>query len=113
MKRNRKKPKTVKQIARFVRKKTGAAQKQIDIARERGISMKEILCYDHSDECMLFDEDLVAKPAKSELITELEKHLEKRDYIFMLDNEIKTAIIVDFMSQIQKYPTTKLFNEFQ
>ena len=74
MKRNRKKPKTVKQIARFVRKKTGAAQKQIDIARERGISMKEILCYDHSDECMLFDEDLVAKPAKSELMTELEKH---------------------------------------
>ena len=80
-------------------KKTGA-QKQIDIARERGISMKEILCYDHNDECMLFDEDLVAKPAKSELMTELEKHLEKRDYIFMLDSGLKTAIMVDFMSQI-------------
>ena len=35
-----KKPKTMKQIARFVTKKTGAAQKQIGIARERNISTK-------------------------------------------------------------------------
>ena len=63
-----------------------------------------------SDDCMLFDEDLVAKPAKSELIMELEKHLEKRDYIFMLDSGLKTAIMVDFMLQIRKYPTAKLWN---
>ena len=46
-------------------------------------------------------------------MTELEKHLEKTDYIFMPDSGLKTAIMVDFMSQIQKYPTTKLrnFNE--
>ena len=62
--------------------------------------MKEILCYDRSDECIMFNEDLVAKPVKSESITELEKHLEKRHYIFMLDSGLKTAIMVDFMSQI-------------
>ena len=62
--------------------------------------MKEILCYDRSDECMLFNEDLVAKPVKSELMMELEKQLERRHYIFMLDSGLKTAIMVDFMSQI-------------
>ena len=72
--------------------------------------MKQILCYDQSDECMLFDEDLVAKPAKSELMTELEKHLEERDYIFMPDSGLKTAVMVDLMSQIRKSPTTKLKN---
>ena len=72
--------------------------------------MKQILCYDQSDECMLFDEDLVAKLAKSELMTELEKHLEERDYIFMPDNGLKTAVMVGLMLQIRKYPTTKLKN---
>ena len=32
--------------------------------------MKEILCYDRSDECIMFNEDLVAKPVKSELMTD-------------------------------------------
>ena len=45
-------------------------------------------------------------------MTELENHLEKRDYIFILDRGLKTAVMVDFMSQIRKYPTKlRNFNE--
>ena len=73
LKRNRKNLKQLSKLQDLLQK-IGAAQKQLEVARERGISMTEILCYDYSDECMLFDEDLVAKPAKSELMTELEKH---------------------------------------
>ena len=36
-------------------------QKQIDIASERGILMKEILCHDHLRDNLLFDGDLKAK----------------------------------------------------
>ena len=54
-------------------KNIGVAQKQIDIARARGITMTELLCYDLLADNSLFEGDLTAKPNKSELITLLEK----------------------------------------
>ena len=42
--------------------------------------MKEILCYDHSDEFMLFDEDLVAKPETNDRAGKTLR--EKRLYIY-------------------------------
>ena len=89
------------------------AQKQIDIASARGISMKEIVCHDHLRDSLLFDGDLTAKPNKSELIMELENHLQASDYNFIQNSPLRTAAVIDFMSQIRKYPTTKLktFND--
>ena len=48
-------------------KKLGDAQKHIDVARARGTSLKEMLCFGHLTNYTLFDEDLTAKPNKSEL----------------------------------------------
>ena len=45
-------------------KKLGDAQKHIDVARARGISTKEILCFDHLINNKRFEEDLTVKPGK-------------------------------------------------
>ena len=58
------KPKTNQQLVKSTAKRIGEAQKQIEIARERGISTGEILSYDHLNENILFVEDLTAKPNK-------------------------------------------------
>ena len=95
-------------------KKLGDAQKHIDVARARGISMKEILCLDHLTRNKFFEEDLTAKPnKKSDLLKELEKHLNSSNYNFTAKSPMRTATVVDFMSLIRRYPTSKLktFND--
>ena len=107
------KPKTNQQLVKSTAKRIGEAQKQLEIARERGISIGEILSYDHLNENILFVEDLTAKPNKSELVKELEQILEPFDYNFEIQSHYSTPIMLDFMSQVRKYPTKKLgnFNE--
>ena len=62
-------------------KKLEDAQKHIDVARARGVSTKEILCFDHLINNKLFEEDLTVKPEKkSYLVRELEKRLTSSDY---------------------------------
>ena len=62
-------------------KKLEDAQKHIDVARARGVSTKEILCFDHLINNKLFEEDLTVKPEKkSFLVKELEKRLTSSDY---------------------------------
>ena len=65
--------------------------------------MKEILFYNHINECMIFDVDLIAIKIKSELMTELEKHLKKGDD----DDCLKTIMIKNNgrPTLCQKYPT--------
>ena len=61
-----------------VTKYLGQAQRDIDVARSRGISMNDILRYDHTMTSPLFDEDgLTSKPNKYELVKELETKLRK------------------------------------
>ena len=52
----------------------GDAQKHKNVARVRGISTKEILCFVHLIN-KLFEKDLTVKPDKSDLVKKLEKHL--------------------------------------
>ena len=104
------KPKTNQQLFKSTAKRIGEAQKQIEIARERGMSIEEILSYDHLLENILFVEDLTAKPNTSELVKELEQILEPSDYNFEIQSHYSTAIMLDFMSQVRKYPTKKLWN---
>ena len=39
---------------------------------------------------------------------ELEKHLTSSDYNFTSESQLRTAVVVDFMSLILRYPTSKL-----
>ena len=49
----------------------------------------------------LFDEDVTVKPEKkSELVKELEKLLTSSDYNFNSESQLRTAVVVDFMSLI-------------
>ena len=104
---------TNQQLVKSTAKRIGQAQEQIEIARERGISIEEIMSYDHLDENILFVEALTGKPNTSELVKELEQILEPSDYNFEIQSHYSTAIMLDFMSQVRKYPTKKLgnFNE--
>ena len=97
-----------KKESKPVLKKVGDAQKQIDIARARGISMKEILSFDHLTSNLLFEEDLTAKQNKSDLVKQLEKQLTASDTTFTAESKLRTAIVVDFMSLIRRYPVSKL-----
>ena len=56
---------------RYVRSTSAdfVAQRNIDIARERGMSIKEVLIYDHIDDNTLFVGDMTSKPVKSALVT--------------------------------------------
>ena len=82
-------------------KKLGDAQKNIDVAKTRGISTKEIQCFDNLKNNKLFDEDVTVKPEKkSELVKELEKLLTSFDYNFNSESQLRTAVVVDFMSLI-------------
>lgn len=62
-------------------KKLGDVEKQIDVARARGISTIEILRFDHLINNKLSVEDLTVKPVKSPLVKELEKHPTPSNYI--------------------------------
>ena len=97
-----------KKESKLVLKKVGDAQKQIYIARARGISMKEILSFDHLTSNLFFEEDLTAKRNKSDLVKQLEKQLAASDTSFTAESKLRTAIIVDFMSLIRRYPVSKL-----
>ena len=83
----------------------GDVQKQIDVARARGISMKEILSFDHLTSNLLFEEDLTAKRNKSDLVKQLEKQLTASDTSFTAESKLRTATAVDFMSLIPSIPS--------
>ena len=70
--------------------------------------MKEILSFDHLTSNLLFEEDLTAKPNKSDLVKQLEKQLTASDTSFTAESKLRTAIVVDFMSLIWQYPVSKL-----
>ena len=89
-------------------KEVGRSQKHNDIARSRGIPMREILQFDHADDNFLFDGECTSKPEKHKIISELEKYLENEDYNLVKENNQLTAIIVDFMLLIRKVPFTKV-----
>ena len=95
--------------AKSATKQLGQALRQIDVARSRGVPMKDILSYDHSKGTALFDKyGLTTKPDKSELVRELEKNLESSSYEFTKESSYQTAAIMDFMSQVRKIPDAKL-----
>ena len=94
--------------AKNLSKELGKTQKSIDIARSRGISMRELLQYDHVADSHLFNDYMTSKPQKHTIIAELENHLANHEFHFDAGNTELTAIIVDFMSMVRKVQFTKL-----
>lgn len=79
---------------RTVKKKLCQVQHQIDVARLKGVSMRAILSYEHTDESMPFHGDMTMRPDKSSLVKALEDYLEPDDYKdFNNDKEISTIIV--------------------
>ena len=71
-------------------------QNELDIARSRYISMKDILNFNLSETSILFDGDFTSKPDKHVLVSELEKYItEPCEY---LERNSPTNLCVDFMS---------------
>ncbi|KAH3898504.1 hypothetical protein DPMN_022737 [Dreissena polymorpha] len=78
------------------------AQRSMDIAKERGMSLKQILSHDVISSTPLFDGDLPAHVNKSKLIWEIESRLDiskwSRKSLF------PTHVIVEFMSKMRQMP---------
>ena len=62
-----------------MKKELGLVQRQMDIARSGGITMKEILAFDLVEDSLLFDDERMSKPDKSQLTKCLEAFLEAND----------------------------------
>ena len=91
------------EAAKLTTKFLGKAQKNIDIARSRGFTNKELLQYDHLDS-PLFDNKGLARHKKHEIMTQLESVLKEEDYCYNKQSNLRTVVVVDFMSLVRKVP---------
>ena len=85
-------------------KQLGKAEKKIHIACLSGSPLREILQYDLTRDCHLFDEVGLARHKKHEILKPLESDLQEEDYKLNRNNDLKTAVVADFMSMIRKVP---------
>ena len=97
---------TPKQIA-HAQKNHGYCQ------RERGETTKNIFSHDLLPINPLFEGNTPTKPAKHTVIAEIKIKLNVEECIFELLSQYKTAVLVDFMSQIQivHMPSQRYFGE--
>lgn len=109
MKTLRKKPqKTTKTTV----KEMNIAERNIEIARERGLTTDDLLKYDVVPSPVLFDDaGMMTKPAKSKLLMELETHLKPEELTY--SHRKDASFVVDIMATIRKVNVTKLstFND--
>ena len=103
------KSQTVTQNIKLQTRKLGKAQKNYDMARSRGIPIRDILHFDIIMENSLFTGlGLTTKPDKYEIVKELEKSLCPDNFIFQKISPLKTAAFMDFMSQVWKLPNERI-----
>ena len=95
-----------------IAKEVALAQKDIDIARGRGILLADIFEYDLLKENPLFSGDFPQKTQKSVLVTELEKKLIGQDCSISKISELDTVLIIDFMSIIRRMPFNSTIGTF-
>ena len=89
--------------------------RMIDIAKERGHSMKEILQYDISSSSYLFDETgFMNTTTKSSIVHEMEKQLKTGDQS-KPSTTMNTGFILDVMANVRKMNTSnvKTFGDFR
>ena len=97
--------KAVPNKEKLLLKTQGMIQKELDIARSRYISMKDILNFNLSETSILSDGDFTSKPDKHVLVSELEKYItELCEY---LEKNSPTNLCVDFMSLMRRVNLSK------
>ena len=90
-------------------------QRNVDLARGRGISLAQVMEHDLLSTNILFDGDYTSKPdEKSVLVRELEEHFESRELNFENKSNLQTVLLVDIMSMIRRMLESELavFKEF-
>ena len=91
-----------------IQKTQGEIQRNFDIACSRCFHIfTNILTFDLGCSSFLLDRNLTFKPEKHLLVTEIEKYLMEDDYDFSNSSQLKTVLIVDFMSNVRKINTTQ------
>ena len=84
-------------------------QRNVDVARGRGISLVQVMEHELLSTNILFDGDYTSKPDnKSVLVRELEKHFESRELNFENKSDLQTVLLVDFMSIIPRMLLSEL-----
>ncbi|MES9884561.1 MAG: hypothetical protein ABW185_27265 [Sedimenticola sp.] len=96
-------------------KQLAASVRTVEIAKQRGYTIEQVLSHDLFDTSPLFDGDPTfprcTKPEKSQLEAELEKHLFPKDSE-LNPSQMKTDVVLDFMSKIRQYPNLSIFQYF-
>ena len=93
-----------------------AAQQDIEIARERGMTLKEVFTHDHLPTSPLFEGHVTsATHDKRKLMIQLQTYLTDdvgtRIAEFAHDG-FKTITLLDFMSNVRQYPNLSHFTNF-
>ena len=83
------------------------AERNIEIARESGLKTENLLKYDVVPSPLLFDEGIMIKPTKSQLVQELEVHLKPEDYSYRHSNN--AAFIIDVMASVRRVNISNLY----
>ena len=84
-------------------------QRNVYVARGRGISLAQVTEHDLLSTNILFNGDCTSKPDdKSVLVGELEKHFESRELNFENKSDLQTVLHVDFRSMIQRMSLSEL-----
>ena len=92
-------------------KQVAEAQKLIDIARSRGITMSEILQFDLLTNNSLFEGQPPSKPDTHKIVIKLENILQRKNKFENLDDtnnvlvvDFINVLVVDFMSLLRRLP---------
>ena len=83
-------------------KSMASAHRNIDIAKDRGMTLPEILSHDLLPVSPLFEGDLPASASKSKLIEWIEQYLDLDTWSH--DTNLATHVVMDFMSRIRQMP---------
>ena len=84
-------------------------QRNIAVARGRGISLAQVMKHDLFSTNILFDGDNTSKlNDKSVFVQELEKHFESQELNFENKSDLQTVLLINFMSMIQRMSLSEL-----
>ena len=83
------------------------AERNVEIARERGLKTDILLKYDVPSPLLFDDEGIMTKPTKSQLVQELEVHLKPEDYSYRHSNN--AAFIIDVMASVRRVNISNLY----
>ena len=95
-------PTVMKEKKDISSKDVAEAQRSMDIAKERGMDLGQILTHDVLTSSPLFDGDLPAHATKSVLVGEIEPRLDLTQW--SRTSVDTTHVIVDFMSKVRQLP---------